>query len=326
MTWKLFLTHGWTGRAAQPSVVQRKKDSSVNCTQFGLKLGSLPLINIRSDFNSLLALFRNETFRKQFKGDKGKVIPVKTHYFTWHGNPSTLLTYFLRDAIVGLECAISGAVWVEIASAGKMTTEISEAIKDPFSLKLRGTAACVFNGLPALVDTSFALNKANPDLWQEVKTFYREVRNPIFHAYEVADNDPEPVWKSLEFIWNIYQWLNGWHPIDKLLSGPINWNPKYVEKLKDIPDIDGLRVKQIIPDRSLPERGTEYLKCLPHDMSLLQIEEVEGLVVREYLDISMKGKEGNSVKVVMSPHAAMRLLVFLSLAQRAGGWELPDRV
>src|SRR6185369_9893563 len=300
--------------------------SSVNCTQFGLRLSNLPLINIRSDFNSLLALFRSETFRKQFRGDKGRIFPVKPHYFTWHGSPNTLLTYLLRDAIVGLECAVSGAVWDEIAGSGKMTNEISEAIKDPFSLRLRGTAACVFNGLPALVDTSYALDKADPTLWQEVKTFYREVRNPIFHAYEVEGNDPDPVWKSFELIWKIYQWLNGWHPIEKLLFGPINWNPEYVKKLKDIPSIDELRVKQIIPERSLPDRGMEYLKYLPHDMALLQIEEVEGLAVREYLDISMKGKEGNSVKVVMSPHAAMRLLVFLSLAQRAGGWELPDRV
>lgn len=302
--------------------------SSINCTQFGLKLGSLPLINIRSDFNSLLALFRSATFRKQFSGDKGRVIPVKTHYFTWHGSPCTLLTYLLRDAIVGLECAISGAVWVEIASSGRMTPEISEAIKDPFSLKLRGTAACVFNGLPALVDTSYALDKAHPALWQEVKTFYREVRNPIFHAYEVAGNDPDPVWKSFELIWKIYQWLNAWHPIENLLSGPINWSPEYVKRIIEIPNVDELRVKQIIPERSLPDRGIEYLNYLPHDMSMLKIEEVEGLFVgsEEFLDISMKRQDGCPVKVVMSPHAAMRLLAFLALAQKARGWELPDRV
>ncbi|WP_281185370.1 hypothetical protein [Trichlorobacter lovleyi] len=300
--------------------------SSANCTQFGLKLGSLPLINVRSDFNSLLALFRSETFRKQFRGDKGRSIPVKTHYFTWHGRPNTLLTYLLRDAIVGLECAISGAVWFEVASSGRMTPKISEAIKDPFSLRLRGTAECVFNGLPALVDTSYALDKADSALWQEVRTFYREVRNPIFHACEVLDNDPDPVWKSFELIWKIYQWLNAWHPIENLLTGPINWNPEYVKRIKDIPSLDELRVKQIIPERSLPERGTEYLECLSRDMSVLQIEEVEGVAVTEFLDISMRGKEGKSVKVVMSPHAAMRLLAFLALAQKARGWELPDRV
>lgn len=113
-----------------------------------------------------------------------------------------------------------------------------------------------------------------------------------------------------------------------MLSGPINWNPEYVKRIKGIPNLDELRVKQIIPERSLPDRGTEYLNCLPHDMSLLKIEEVEGLFVgsEEFLDISMKGQDGNPVKVVMSPHAAMRLLAFLALAQKARGWELPDRV
>jgi hypothetical protein len=61
----------------------------------GLKLSNAPLINIRWDFNNLLGLFRNEIFRKQFKGFQGKTIPVKTHYFTWHGRPNVLLTHFL---------------------------------------------------------------------------------------------------------------------------------------------------------------------------------------------------------------------------------------
>lgn len=261
-------------------------------------------------------------------GDKGKIIPVKTHYFTWHGSPNTLLTYLLRDVIVGLECAVSGAVHFEAAVAGKMTKQISEAINDPFSLKMRGTAACVYIGLPGLIDSSITLDKARPALWQQVKTFYREVRNPIFHAYEIGSNDPEPVWKSFELIWEVYQWLNSWHPLEKLLAGPIRWNPEMINRLENIPSIDELRVKQIIPERSLPERGTEYLKCLPNNMSLLQIEEVEGLFVgsEEMLDISMRDQGGGPVKVVMSPHAAMRLLAFLALAQNARGWELPDRV
>lgn len=302
--------------------------TSLNCSQFGLTLSNLPLINIRSDFNALLALFRSETFRKQFKGYKGNKIPVKTHYFTWHGSPNTLLTYLLRDVIVGLECAVGGAVHFEAAVSGKMTKKISAAINDPFSLKMGGTAACVYIGLPGLIDSSIALDKAKPELWKQVKTFYREVRNPIFHAYEIGSNDPEPVWKSFELIWEVYQWLNSWHSLEKLLAGPIRWNPEMLKRLETIPSIDELRVKQIIPERSLPKRGTEYLKSLTNSMKVLQIEEVQGLFVgsEEFIDISMKDQGGDPVKIVISPHAAMRLCVFLALAQKDRGWEVPDRL
>jgi hypothetical protein len=294
-----------------------------------LGLSGVPLINIRLDFNSLLALFRNETFRKQFKGYQGKQIPVKTHYFTWHGRPNTLLTYLLRDSIVGLESAVSGAVFVEALDRGIMTDDLLEATKNPFSLKeKRGTAACVYVGLPELIDPRFSLQSQNSDLWERIQRFYKEVRNPIFHAYEIDSDDPEPVWKCLELLWEVFQWLNSWHPIEKLMSGPIAWNPDVVRRVKEIPTLDKYRVKQIIPERVLPEGERERLEYLPKDMSVLLVEEVEGLYIgtEEVLDIGMREKDGTHLKVLMSPHAAMRLLGFLALAQHHRGWEVPDRL
>jgi len=302
--------------------------ATVRTSFFGLTLGGMPLINIRLDFNSLLALFRNEGFRKQFRGYKGRKIPVKTHYFTWHGRPNTLLSYLLRDAIVGLESAVSGAVFVEALHRGTMTDDLLEATKNPFSLKKRGTAGVVYNGLPELIDPAFTLEAMQPDLWEKIQRFYREVRNPLFHAYEIEKHDPEPVWKSLELLWEVFQWLNSWHPLSRLTEGPISWTPETLNKMREIPTIDHLRIKQIIPDRSLPEKGREYLQYLPEDMSLVQIEEVKGLAIgtEEMLDISMTDHQDNPVKLVMSPHAGMRLLGFLALAQHHRGWEVPDRL
>ena len=74
-----------------------------------------PLINVRTEFNTLLGLFRNLRFRDQFKGFQEKPIPIRTHYFTWHGRAGTLLSYLLRDSIVaefeqhGSSAALSGA-------------------------------------------------------------------------------------------------------------------------------------------------------------------------------------------------------------------------
>ena len=302
--------------------------ATLSTSFFGLTLSGMPLINIRFDFNSLLALFRNERFREQFKGYQGKQIPVKTHYFTWHGRPNTLLTYLLRDAVVGLESAVSGAVFVEALDRGIMTDDLLEATKNPFSLRRRGTAASVYVGLPELIDPQFTLQSLNADLWERIQKFYKEVRNPIFHAYEIASDDPEPVWKSLELLWEVFQWLNSWHPVEKLMSGPISWSPDAIRRAKEILTLDEYRVKQIIPERGLPESERERLQYLPENMSVLLIEDVEGLAIgtEEMLDIGMKEKDGTHLKVLMSPHAAMRLLGFLALAQHHRGWEIPDRL
>lgn len=92
-------------------------------------------------------------------------------FFTWHGMPNVLLTHILRDAIVGLESAVSGAVYCEVLMKGTMTPQIMEATKDPFSLKAKGTAACVFDALPSLIEKKFALSRAKPELRKKVKQF-----------------------------------------------------------------------------------------------------------------------------------------------------------
>jgi len=295
---------------------------------YGLTLSSMPLINVRLDFNSLLAIFRSEVFRRQFKGYKGKSIPVKTHYFTWHGRPNTLLTYLLRDAIVAVEGAVSGAVFVEALHRGTMTDELLEATKNPFSLKKRGTAACVYNGLPELIDTSLQMEISKPTLWDRVQHFYREVRNPIFHAFEIATDDPDPVWQCLEFLWEVFQWLNSWHTIERLTEGPIAWNPETLIRIRDIPTIEDFRINQIIPARALPDERQDYVYQVSTRMTVIEIEEVYGLSTgtNEMLNIDMTDDHSKPVKILMSPHAAMRLLAFLAVIQQHRGWDLPDRL
>lgn len=292
----------------------------------GLTLSSVPLINLRLDFNGLLALFRSEHFREQFKGHRGEPIPIRTQDFTWHGRTNVLLTHLLRDAIVSLESAVSGAVFVEALRRGVMTDEILQATKDPLSIKKRGTANCVFNALPGMLNESYSLERRDPELWEEVRTFYREVRNPLFHAYEVGSNDPEPVWKCLELIWRVFGWLNSWHPIENLVEGPVSWNPQTLKAIAEIPVIDELTMRRMIPRRSLPAKGREHLQHLPSDMTVVQIEETRGMYLGtdEMLDITMRDAEGKPVKLLMSPHSAMQLLKYLAIAHEKRGWQIPD--
>src|ERR1700741_1135025 len=172
--------------------------ATLESSMLGIRLSSVPTINLRLDFNNLLALFRSDRFRRQFFGHRGKPIPIKTHYFTWHGRAEVLLTYLLRDAVVSIESAVGSAVFSEALSRGVMTDDLLEATKNPFSLPVRGTANLVFNALPSLIDPNVALERREPDLWKKARVFYREVRNPIFHAYEIAGADPNPVWHAFE--------------------------------------------------------------------------------------------------------------------------------
>ena len=293
-----------------------------------LKLSGMPIINLRWDFNKLLALFRSEHFRSQFLGRKGKSVPIRTHYFTWHGREGVLLSYLLRDAIVSLESAVVSAVHMEAVVRDLLTREVLEATLNPFSLPERGTAACVYNGLPSLIDPDFALEKRDKELWGRMRAFYREVRNPLFHAYEIEGRDAEPVWQCLEFLWEGFQWLNSWHAIEVFIEeGPVQWKPEAVRIMKEIPDVHENRVRQIAPPVELPG-GRDHIAYLPKEMRHVAIEDVLGLFLpsEDMVDVTAETENGEKVKLEISAAAAMKLLGFLALAREKRGWELPDRL
>lgn len=298
--------------------------ATLESSMFGIRLSGVPMLNLRRDFNSLLGLFRSKRFRAQFRGHRGEPVPIRTHYFTWHGRPEVLLTYLLRDAIVWIESAVGSAMFSEALSRGVMTDDILEATKNPFLLPGRGTAHLVFNALPGLIDPKFGLNQREPDLWERTRTFYKEVRNPIFHAYEIAKSDPDPVWQALEFIQQLFHWLNSWHDIASV-TGRIQMDKS---RLTDIPKVSDLRVEQIAPERAVPP-NPERDSTRPPDLNQApDIEEVLGMYLpsEPRVCLTMRSNQGRHVNMELSPHAAMKLLVFLAKAHEQRGWSLPDRI
>ena len=296
-----------------------------NSSEFGIRLGNIPLLNLRLDFNCLLALFRSEHFRSQFRGHRGKPIPIETHFFTWYGRPEALLTYLVRDSIVALECAVSGAVYCEAIARGKFDKRILEAIKNPFKLQGKGTADLVFNVLPSLIDSTFSLEKRDPEKWERSRLFYTDVRNPLFHSYEIANAEPEPVWKIFEFIWTLFQWLNSWHNI-KTGMGPIQLNNPNL--LVEVPDVPDYRVKQIVPERKL-EPNSERDANLPPDLvQAPDIEDVLGMYLpsEQKVCFTLRANDGRRVNMEFSAHAAMKLFACLTTAHQERGWKIPDRL
>lgn len=292
----------------------------------GLSLDNAPLINVRFDFRSTLMHFRNQSFRDQFPGRaNGAIRPITTNDYTWHGMPSVLLTHILRQSIVGLESAVSGAVLIEAMDRGVATPSLRVATNDPFALKAGGTAASVFNALPSLIDSDFALNKRYPDLWIKVKKFYKEIRNPIFHSYEISENDPLPVLACLELLWEIYQWLNSWHSIENIAGGMINWSEQTLADPSYIPELSKFAGRRMFPERSLI--GTVAENEVNGQITLLKISVVKGVYVGsiDRVDFSLESDTGVPTVVMMAPYEAMRMQYFMKKVQVARGWrELDD--
>lgn len=188
---------------------------------FGLSLTNVPIVNLRLDFNLLVGMFRNEAFRRQFKGLSRVIDEIRTPQFTWYGRPALILTHLLREAIVGIESAVCTAVLFEAQDRDLPRHQYLSAVSDPLSLG-GSTANCVYNKLPEIINPGYPLRLRNEALWLRVRTFYNEVRNSLFHAYEISDSDPDPVWQCLEMLREVHEWLNSWHPIGRVASGPIS--------------------------------------------------------------------------------------------------------
>jgi hypothetical protein len=290
----------------------------------GIGLNNIPYINLRLEFNALLALFREKRFRDQFLGHRGKQVPIKTHFFTWHGRPEVLLTYLLRDAIVSIECAVGGGVYAEALERSIMTKELLAAIKNPFKLVNGGTADCVFNGLPAQIDPKLSLAAMSAPLWEETKRFYREIRNPIFHNYEISEPNPDPILQALEFIWKLFEWLNSWNPVDRMVSGPIRMTEP--DSLRTIPKPQPYSMMALIPERELAPDSFGVLQS-DDFVQLPGIEDIEGMCIgsEEFVEFTMQTHEGKDANIRLSAHAAMKMLACLSIAHQQRGWEVPDR-
>ena len=197
-------------------------------TSFGdFQLERLAHLNIRLEFNHLLSLLRTEPFRSRFEGIKGLEVPVQVPFGIWLSSSNSLITLLLREGIVGLEAYVSGAVYFEALYAGWLSDELLEMTVNPFVLRGRGTADNVYNRLPAQLDPSFTLEAKDPELWARVQAFYREVRNKLFHGFEIYNrHTATPLWHCYEFLWKVFQWIDTWHSPQRLVASlPIHWGP-----------------------------------------------------------------------------------------------------
>lgn len=177
-----------------------------------LQLGNIPLINLLNEFRIWNNWIRSDQFTNQFL-QKGKPGPIRSPLLIWGGMPGDLFTLILGRTILGAESYIPAAAWIELGKSGRLTNELNSAVRNPFSIKPRqkGTAHCYYNAVPSLFDPKYALEQANPLLWEDVEEFYKKVRNKILHGYQIGARQPQVLYPSFDMFKSIYEWVHSWH-------------------------------------------------------------------------------------------------------------------
>jgi len=175
-----------------------------SCSDFALE--NIPIVNIQEEVTTHKALLADDEFRKRLLNIRD---PVETPYLIWKGLPKNLLTYFLQRAILGVEACVSAAAW-EARALDLFTDELAQKMEDPFRLRGQGTADVFYNRLPGLLDPEYALERCDPRLWATTKQFYKEIRNPLFHGYQLYRPEAEQVSEALALLDSVQAWIETW--------------------------------------------------------------------------------------------------------------------
>jgi hypothetical protein len=139
----------------------------------------------------------DDEFRKKLSNLRD---PIDTPYLTWKGLPKSLLTYFLQRAILGVEACVSASTAWEAKARGLFTDELAQKLEDPFRLRGQGNADVFYNRLPGLLDREYALEHCDPALWATTKQFYKDIRNPLFHRYQLHRPEPAQVSEAVALL------------------------------------------------------------------------------------------------------------------------------
>jgi hypothetical protein len=184
---------------------------------FGLRVETIPFVNVRTEFHRNRRILSAPTFREQVANwQPGN--PLHAEYIVWGGPPSRLLTWFVQRTIIGVEAYIPSAAFMAGVHYRRLSPELVRASKEPFSLGCQSAANTFYNCLPALVDQTFRLKFARGSVWKSVRVFYETVRNPLFHGAELGTEGHQhvqtldAVLKSLDLFVAIYEWVDWWFP------------------------------------------------------------------------------------------------------------------
>jgi hypothetical protein len=177
---------------------------------FGLEISNIPIINLRREFDANYALLLGGEFQTQINN---LARPLKTTKFIWYGPPQELLTMLMLRAILGLESYALAAVEYEVdRNAISLSVQQRKSLSNPFALGGRESLPDrLYNKLPAFLGQDRTLCKTDLKLWQELRTFYKEVRNPLMHGGQLWRPDAGAVSEAYSLMARVFEWIDGWY-------------------------------------------------------------------------------------------------------------------
>lgn len=176
---------------------------------FSPPMANIPLWNLREEFHYTREMLHSAHFSAAYHAGQR---PLQTPLFNWHGGDTDLLSLLVQRAIQGVESYTVGAVWIKLSELGKMTNELNAQVRNPFSIRRgSGTVGAYYDNLPALIHPDLSVKIVDPEFWSQLKDFYKDVRNPLFHGSHFGSGDLFNATKSFWFIEELYAWIDQWH-------------------------------------------------------------------------------------------------------------------
>lgn len=172
-----------------------------------LRFSNLPVLNQRIEYEHYKQLLADPEFRQQLD-DKNRD-ELHCGKFVW-SNKEEGSSVLLQRIVLGLEARIPAMVSLELACQERLTTDLVEKLADPFTLGSGGTAMCYYNHAPSLIEPRFALREADPELWELVRTFYRDIRNRLFHGHMATDITAAKLDYIFSVFDRVYTWNDSW--------------------------------------------------------------------------------------------------------------------
>ncbi len=175
---------------------------------FGLTVSNVPVVNIRREFTFFRESLSDERFVLKLKQVRE---PIETPYFIWNDLPMNLLTYIVQRSILGVEACVNAAAVYQLLARGRFDPKMAEKLNGPGRLLGgKGMADTLYNRIPSQVSSELQLSVMDCELWEQVRRFYREVRNPLFHGYQLDRPPISGVQDAMQMLGCVYGWMDRW--------------------------------------------------------------------------------------------------------------------
>ena len=134
--------------------------------------------------------------------------------------PDAYFTVLFRSTIVGIECTLQNSAIEGLLFSNRLTEALRKSIRSPGSLS-RSMVDAYYNKMPEKLDSHVGLKTHDGALWNTVQQFYREVRNPISHGYQLRNVRAESLCAVFRMFDQIYSWIDAWsdaHRVRRILA------------------------------------------------------------------------------------------------------------